>query len=333
MACAAWSEPYYRAVASTVLTLVCDDAAGPPTAPRGIVDLLDHRVLKTRWSGTSRAAVAAALDPKLVQGVCYRYFSLISDLEAIGAVSAEGGGWSWEDVDAAYVTLPTSTRLEIAGAFGRAVIVDLIGYLRDPGRRPDNRPILLVIEEVGGIVCADEITGNLVIEAFERARSARVSCILSCQTPEGLGDPQAQARLLHGGAAILAHRMADPEPIATLLGTQMGFEASLGVTSGGALLDQGSLREQHQWTFSPNEIRQLPVGHALLAHAGHWSLTAVARLPDAPTLRVWAPPDVREPGTSPTETFVRGRLDWTRSRCQPKAGWRRKKVSDHANET
>jgi hypothetical protein len=282
MACAAWTEPYYRAIASSVLTLVCDDPVGPPTSPREVVARMDHSALKTRWSGTDRVGVAAGIDQKLVQGVRYRYFSLISDLEAIGAVSTDGGGWSWEDIDAAWITLPTSTRLEVAGAFGRAAIVDLIGYLRDPDRRPDRRPVLLVIEEMGALVSSDPSTASLVIEAVERARSAGVRCILSAQTPEGLGEPDAQARLLQGGAAVLAHRMANPEPVVNLLGTQMGFEASLGVTSGGVLLDHGSLREQHQWQVQPDILRRLPVGHALFAHAGYWSLTAVALVPESP---------------------------------------------------
>lgn len=333
MASASWSEAFYRAVAATVLTLVCDDRGGPPAALSQVLGLMDTHVLRTRWAGTDRATVAAGLDAKLIQGLRYRYFSLFSDLEAIGAVRPNGGGWSWEDVDAAWITLPTSTRLEIAGSFGRALLVDLIGYLRDITRRTDRRPILLVVEEMGAIVQADPIMANFVIDTFERARSAAVRCIVSAQTPEGLGQTDAQARLLHGGAAVLAHRMANPEPIVSLLGTRMGLEASLGVTASGELLESGSLREQHQWQVAPDVMRRLPVGHALFAHAGRWSLTAVARLPDAPSLKAWEPPDAREPGPFSAVTFVRRRLDSARSRCQPKAGWRRKKVNDHEKQT
>lgn len=273
MACAGYSEPYYRAVAATLLSLVTDDTPTPATLA-DVLARLDQTALKAKWAGTTNAAVAASLKPDEVQGVRYRYFDLERQLVSIGAVAQVPGGWSWENCDAAWVTLPTSTRTDAAAAFGRALLVDLVSYIRDASRR-DSRPILLVVEELGAIVSGDPDTAQLVIEAFERARSANVRVIVSVQTPEGLGAPDAQARILHSGAAVLAHRMPSPEIISNLLGTRYGLEASLGVDRQGVLLQSGSLREQAQFVLSPNVLRRLPTGQAVFIHGHQWSQVAV----------------------------------------------------------
>lgn len=275
MACAGYTEPYYRSVAGTLLTLVTHDV--PPVRTfTDVLKRLDHTALKARWAGTPDAHIAAGLKADDVQGVRYRYFDLSRQLDSIGATSTHHGGWSWEDSDATWITLPTSTRGEAAAAFGRAMLVDLISYIRDPSRR-DDRPILLIVEELGAIVGTDTDTARLIVEAFERARSARVRTIVSVQTPDGLGPPDMQARILHSGAAILAHRMPAPEVVCNLLGTTYGLEASLGVTREGDLLDSGSVREQSQFVLSPNVVRQLPVGQAIFIHGHRWTHVAVPR--------------------------------------------------------
>ena len=280
MACAAWTEPFYRAVASTVLLLACTDPIGVPTSMQDLVARLDATSLKARWAGTEHAPIASDVKASDIQGVRYRYFELGSHLHSIGAIAPTGGGWSWEDVDAAWITLPTSTRPGASAAFGRALLVDLISYLRDPHRRTDDRPLLLIVEELGAIVSADPETAGLVIEAVERARSAKVRAVLSVQTPEGLGDVDARARILHGGAAVLAHRMPQPDMIADLCGTTYGHEASLGITSDGELLDHGSVREQHQYRLPPGRLRDLPTGQAILINHGGWSQVAVPMMPE-----------------------------------------------------
>lgn len=276
MACAGYTEPYYRAVAGTLLTLVTNDTPSPGSITE-VVSRLDQNALKSRWAGTDNAAIAAGLKPDDVQGVRYRYYDLDRQLISIGAVAQVRSGWSWEDSDATWVTLPTSTRADAASAFGRALLVDLIGFIRDSTRR-DDRPILLIVEELGAIVSGDPETARLVIEAFERARSANVRTIVSVQTPEGLGPPEAQARILHSGAAILAHRMPAPEIISNLLGTGYGLEASLGVDRQGVLLDAGSLREQSQYVLSPNVLRRLKTGEAVFIHGHKWSHISVSKV-------------------------------------------------------
>jgi len=105
MACAAWSEPYYRSVAATVLSLTCYERTGAPTTPSDFLARLDGAHLKAAWAGTTSGPVAAALGPQDVQGVRYRYFTLISDMERGGAIptAAEPGCFT-----AARPCLPTA---------------------------------------------------------------------------------------------------------------------------------------------------------------------------------------------------------------------------------
>jgi hypothetical protein len=291
LACAGYSEPYYQAVASTILRLACTDPAKQPATLRELVARLEPTALKTRWAGTSDATTAANLSSTDVQGVRYRYSNLTASLEHIGAVSDQPGGWSWDDCDVTWITLPTATQTATAAAFGRALLVDLITFIRDTERRPTmTRPILLIVEELGAIVSGDPDTAQLVVEAFERARSANVRAVVSVQTVHGLGDPATQARILHSGAGVLAHRMPHPEDISALLGTRYGFEASLGVNADGDLLDRGSLREQHQFVLAPSVIRKLPTGEAVLVHRHHW---AHIKVPRVATLKTDTPKSVR----------------------------------------
>jgi hypothetical protein len=268
-----WTEPYYESVARLAIKLAVDQPGGPPRILRELVGRLDGASLKAAWAGTDRSDVASRLTTELIAGVKMRYFSLVAALENIGAVSrtASERGWTFSDARAMWITLPTSTTPVIASGFARALLVDLIGYLRDPMRRTDERPILLVIEEMGALVGDDPVMARTLPEVLERARSANVRVILSGQTPESLGDQTMQARLLRSGTAVVAMRMPFPEPVLELLGTRARPEASLGIGIDGTHLDQGSVRLQQQFAVAPDEIRSLSVGRAILIHQGKFS--------------------------------------------------------------
>ena len=189
-----------------------------------------------------------------------------------------GRGWSFEDADFSWVTLPTSTQPQIAASFARALLIDLIGYIRSPERRPDRRPILLVVEEIGAILGQSEVTARTVLEGFERARSAGVRLVLSGQSADSFGDPATQSRLLRSGSAVLCMRMPVPEAVLELVGTRQGLESSLGVSASGDYLDQGSTRVQEQWLVDPNSLRRAPVGRACLLDRGTHSWIQIAQV-------------------------------------------------------
>ena len=275
-----FTEPYYEAISTACLRLALSDPRGTPNSLGELIERLDASVLKATWAGTPWAEVAAGLTSELVRGVRLRYWGLSQALEGIGAVTAPSGGrgWSFEDADFSWVTLPTSTQPQIAASFARALLIDLIGYIRSPERRPDRRPILLVVEEIGAILGQSEVTARTVLEGFERARSAGVRLVLSGQSADSFGDPATQSRLLRSGSAVLCMRMPVPEAVLELVGTRQGLESSLGVSASGDYLDQGSTRVQEQWLVDPNSLRRAPVGRACLLDRGTHSWIQIAQV-------------------------------------------------------
>ena len=274
-----WTEPYYEAVAKAALRLAVEAGDEPPRSLSELLARLDSTYLKSRWAGTERAHVASRLSPELVGGVHLRYFGLDASLRAIDATPEAGqSSWGFEDVDACWFALPTSTTPDIAASFGRCLLVDLVTFIRSAERRTDTRPILLIIEELGALVGEDGKTGRAIVEMLERARSAGVRAVFSAQSPTSLGDDEMQKRLLHSGTSVLAMRMPAPEAVIELLGTRQGTEASLGVTESGGLLNQGSIRLQDQFAVAPDVIRQLPTGRACLIHHGRFTMVQVERI-------------------------------------------------------
>ena len=274
-----WSEPWYRVIAKTSLRLAIEQPQGLPTSLGELVSRLDSAAIKATWAGTDRAEVAATLTPELVRGCRLRYFEVQSSLESVGAVpSPDGGrGWSWSSCDLAWLCLPTSSKPGVAASLGRIALLDLIHYFRSPERRVSDRPVLLIIEELGALISEEE-TAKSVLELLERCRSAGVRVVLSGQSPQSLGSPETQDRLLRTGAAVVCMRMPAPEPVLELLGTRRVLEASLGMSSEGEYLDAGSVREQQEYALSPNAVRQFPVGRAALIHEGKFSLIQIARV-------------------------------------------------------
>jgi FtsK/SpoIIIE family len=275
-----WTEPYYETIAKSALRLAVSDPRGVPRSLGELISRLDSTYLKATYVGTSLAEVAAKLTQELISGVKLRYFGLDQALKAIGAVPTDdtAHGWSIDDCDFAYVSLPTSTTPVVAAGFGRAILLDVMTWLRSANRRGDDRPVLLVVEELGALIGNDDTTGRTIIEMLERARSANCRVILSGQSLHSLGSPDLAARLLHSGASTLCMRMSDPEPLLGLVGTRSQPEASLGVSVAGAYLEQGSMRIQEQFAVSPNEIRALPMGRALLFHQGRYTMAQITRV-------------------------------------------------------
>jgi len=271
-----WTEPFYAEIARLSLRLALDDPRGLPLTLGDLFDRLDATALKATWAGTDRSELASRLTSELVAGVRMRYYSLNKSLEIVGAIATgyDSAAWSWEDAEAIWICLPTSTTPVVASGLGRALLLDLISYIRSQRRTSNNR-ILLVVEELGGIVGDDPVMARTLSETLERARSAGVRVILSGQSPESMGDPATQSRLLHSGSSILTMRMPFPEPVLELLGTRSRPEASLGVNIDGTHLPQGSVRLQQQFAVTPDEIRQLPMGRVCLIHQGKFTLLQV----------------------------------------------------------
>ena len=117
---------------------------------------------------------------------------------------------------------------------------------------------------------------------FERLRSFNAGVILSSQSIEGLHDDEAERqRLLNSASTLIAHRLADPDPIVTRAGSIKRPERSHQLDPTGAT-GMGSLRLQDTYRIDPNDLRSLPAGVAWVVTGGRAGKVAVARGGRAP---------------------------------------------------
>lgn len=278
-----FGEPYYETVARSALRLAVDHPKGQPRTFGELMARLDLTALKATFAGTPMASVVASLNADLVGGIRLRYHGLEAALAKIGAISSDPAwpGWTWEDADVSYISLPTATAPVVAAGFGRSLLLDLLAYQRDPNRRHDPRPMLLVIEELGALLGDDPTMARGVVEMLERARSAGCRVVISGQSMGSFGDEATARRLWHSGASALVMRCSDAELPLELVGTRPQHEASLAVYDDGRLGVAGSVRVQHAYAVSPDSIRQAPVGRCWLFHRGTFTMAQVAPLTDA----------------------------------------------------
>ena len=135
---------------------------------------------------------------------------------------------------------------------------------------------------------------------FERLRSFNVDVILSSQSVEGLHDDEAERqRLLNAASTLIAHRLADADPIVTRDGTIRRPERSHQLDPSGAT-GMGSLRLQDNYRIDPTDLRSLPPGIAWIATGGRAGKVAISRggqaLPAGPSRRGWRGSGVVGPG-------------------------------------
>ncbi len=256
-----YTEPYYADGARDLLAHLVDGPGGPP---RSLSALL--------------AALAAAnldgLDPAVRRGTLARY-------RAFAAAAAGGldGTWAYEDTRASYVLLDGVALGDDAPRLARYLVEDFAHYAA--ARKPPDRRALLLVDEFSALRLPNAAA------LVERLRSFGAGIVIAAQSPEGLHDDAREAdRLLAAAATIIAHRVADPDPIVTRAGTIKRPERSHqldGTTATGA----GSLRMQDAYRIDPNDLRSLPPGVAWIVHGGHAAKIAVTRTsaepaPDSP---------------------------------------------------
>jgi hypothetical protein len=111
---------------------------------------------------------------------------------------------------------------------------------------------------------------------FERLRSFHAGVVLAAQSIEGLhDDPAERTRLLNSASTLIAHRLADPDPIVTRAGTIRRAERSHQLDVDGAT-GMGSLRLQDAYRVDPNDLRSLATGVAYVVTGGRAAKVAVA---------------------------------------------------------
>jgi hypothetical protein len=143
-------------------------------------------------------------------------------------------------------------------------------------RKPPGRRALLLVDEFSALRLSNAAA------LFERLRSFGAGVVLAAQSVEGLHDEAAERdRLLNAASTIVAHRLADPDPVVTRAGTVRRAERSHQLDPTGAT-GMGSLRMQDAYRVDPNELRSLPAGVAYVVNGGRAAKVAVAQAPTGP---------------------------------------------------
>jgi hypothetical protein len=117
---------------------------------------------------------------------------------------------------------------------------------------------------------------------IETVRSYGAAVVLAPQAFEGMGGPEASARILNAAHTILLHAVPDPEPIVKAAGTRLAIEQSL-QHHDGLSTDIGSSRQQHQLKADPNEVRRLQTGMCYALGSGKAQKLHIAAVAHQPT--------------------------------------------------
>ena len=223
-----------------------------------------HRRSQPDQGQTRLADTDLDVDNAVRKGTLSRYRSFSA---AVGKNLS--GTWAFEDTRASYLLLDGVALGDDTPRLARYLLEDFQHYAA--GRKEPGRKTLLIVDEFSALRVSNAAA------LLERLRSFGAGVIIAAQSIEGLhDDPNERARLLGAASTVIAHRLADPEPVAARAGTIKRAERShqldqVGATGG------GSLRIQETYRIDPNDLRNLPPGVAWITTAGRAAKVAVTR--------------------------------------------------------
>ena len=262
-----FSEPYYREMALRVLDLATSAPPGPPRSSPDLLGRLRKPALRMAYRARPEAAEVDDLADRDVAGVANRYRAFFG---ALGG--SLDGAWAFEDAAACYLLLEGLALKAEAARLGRFFLEDFAHYAGV--RKVPARRVLLVVDEFSALESAADAA-----HLFERLRSFGAAVIVSAQGYAGLG--AAADRILDAAQTLVLHRCADPERLVARAGTVPRVEHTRYLPSravpGGAGRE-GAVTRREGWRVRPNDVRQLPVGEAVVISGGRAGRVRVERL-------------------------------------------------------
>jgi hypothetical protein len=253
-----YRDTHYRAIAENLLRLAIS-APGQPISNSAELLLrlnLTNEVLLGLYAGNSEVeAYLTYYGKRDPLGVYNRYAALLAKLG--GKLDGE---WSFDSVDAAYISLDGLALSGIVSGLGRYYVEDFANYAGQ--RKPLERRVLFLFDELGAI---DANLANM----FERVRSRGVSVYVSGQSDHSIayrGMIQNAERILSAATTIILHASNDPDRIIGRAGTLYTIE-EISVVEGDEATGRGSLRLAESPKVDANVIRQLATGEVyIIAH-------------------------------------------------------------------
>ena len=207
---------------------------------------------------------------RAVKGAIGRFANFFA--ATAGGFDAGAAGWSFEDVDFAYLRAPYLAGREDADACMRLLLEDFAHYatLRKPRQGED---ATLVFDEFSAIAGGREAAIQLV----ERVRDAGCALYLSAQSADGLGDERQQARLVGAcSGGLLIHAMPDPETLLRAAGVVKVVEQTWRLDQAGPT-GNSSARIGERPRIEPGAVQQAREGEAWYIARGRFEHLMVAR--------------------------------------------------------
>lgn len=264
-------SPYHHAEAVTMLDLALH-ATHPPRTLAELLERVRPGVTAALYdtSGTSHGLDQKKIAASFTTGQWNSLYLRLRALQAtIGTtLDSKPLAWSLPQCDAAWVSLPGTTSPQTTADVA-AWILALIAEL---AAHPDGRRTLIVLDEYSAIA-HDPRASQAATGLIERTRSAGVAIVLGTQTVASLGE--SANRILQTAGTTIAHRTPIPDQIIELAGTTQAWEDTQSV-DGFGVRTATSGRLQQQYRARPELVRSLPVGEAVVIHAGRWAHIAVA---------------------------------------------------------
>jgi len=272
-----WTEPYYKDVASLLLRLALNAPGedGPVRSSQQLLARMDPELLVRVYEhDPDRRREAESLvgrdQARAVKGAIGRFANFFA--ATAGGFDAGDQGWSFEDVDFAYLRAPYLAGREDADACMRLLLEDFAHYatLRKPRRGED---ATLVFDEFSAIAGGREAAIQLV----ERVRDAGCALYLSAQSADGLGDERQQRRLVGAcSGGLLLHAMPDPDTLLKAAGVVKVVEQTWRLDPQGPT-GNSSARISERPRIEPGAVQQAREGEAWYIARGRFEHLMVAR--------------------------------------------------------
>jgi hypothetical protein len=272
-----WSEPYYKDVASLLLRLALNAPGedGPVTSSSQLMARMDPELLVSLYEhDPDRLREARSLvgrdQARAVKGAIGRFANFFASVQ--GGFDAGEAGWSFENVDFAYLRAPYLAGREDADACMRLLLEDFAHYatLRKPRRGED---AVLVFDEFSAIAGGREAA----IQLTERVRDAGCAVYLSAQSADGLGDEAQQRRLVGAcSGGLLLHAQPNPDCLLTAAGVVKVIEQTWRLDPQGPT-GNSSARIAERPRIEPGAVQQAREGEAWYIARGRYEHLMVAR--------------------------------------------------------
>jgi hypothetical protein len=265
---------YYRDLAVNTIRLACNGPSGPPRSSAELLARL-HRnaLLRLHPKGSLALAEIAALAKETLDGIRARYAAFFTTVN--GALD---GQVAFDQLDTAYFLLDGLRLKYEAGYLARFLVEEFTQWA--VGRKPRPRRVLLIVDEFSAIAEA----GQGLVDVVERTRGFGVAAVLCPQLAEGMGSPEAAARIIGSVQTILLHAMATPEQFVQAGGTRR-VHFTTRQLEGDAFTGLGSTRVEHEYRVDPNDVRRLAVGQCFAIGSGLAMKLQIAPAPSTASLR------------------------------------------------